>query len=113
MSESGLDPGAYLRSLLPPVDPRAVSILELKVRAEFMLLMPLELKLALRQADEPVGDGFFRCWLCRRVLPAGATEEEVAAEFTSRFPDEELIDPEFLLCSECNSIITEDQKGSW
>lgn len=78
------------------------------MRARRTLLMRLEDSGRGVAGSPPPEAGWFRCWLCRRVLPKKWTDEEARAEFARRFPGNEL-DERFTLCDDCNCITSESE----
>lgn len=95
-----------MTGIYDPVDPGTVSVACLKRRVGLLFAAQDRGDLP----DLPVRPGWFRCFVCRRELEKGASDEDAVAEYRRRFGR---ASPEpgslFTVCDDCNRIVAEDQ----
>jgi len=87
---------------LSPVDPRQLTVDELRVRAWFIARSG-----QFTPSDEPLSPGWFRCYVCLRSFESDWGTGDAIAEAERRFGH---LEPERLIviCSDCNEIISRD-----
>ncbi len=62
----------------------------------------------LERTEAPVGEGEFRCSMCRQVYCCGWSDEEAVAELKAVFGPEETPDTSEIVCDDCYKIIMAD-----
>lgn len=87
---------------LEPVDPKTLTVAQLKRRAYWLLGDPL-----LVPPDDVPAD-HFRCFICLRVFPKG-DELDAGAEELVRFGKVTSPNESHYLCDDCDEIVSEDQ----
>lgn len=84
-----------------PIDPRAVPVAELRHRVAALL------DGVAGPHDDPIPPGHYRCGVCQRQFRKALSDEQADEEMRRRFGD---LPPaeRYLICGDCNEIISAD-----
>jgi hypothetical protein len=84
-----------------PIDPRSVPLDELRRRVKRFF------DSSLVPSDDPVPVDHFRCFVCLRTFRKRVTDADAKAEMRRRFGEVQVKD-QYVICDDCNEIISAD-----